>query len=316
MLRQAEAQDKNARLITAVRSLETILSAALERDARIAMDEPRGEPTPADLPAELRAPSAPDRERFAPASLGLLAGLLPGASSRRAAAAKASEVAFQGAVAQWERALARQAAALGRLKAEAETHNHEIEDRKSALKAGEPDAVRWYAEKVLLNSPYPDHFHKELAVGYLPQSRELAIELRVPAMPEIVPTVGRYKFDKTGDQMVGIRRAQADRAALYILTVSQMALRTLHEVFSTDLDRRIEAVKLQLYSVITDPTTGNTVKPSIIAVRVTRTQFDDVELARVEPIACLRRLMGEDGGKLPAWDGSASPIWADSPVPE
>jgi restriction system protein len=294
LLRQAEAEKKNAQLAETVGELETILAAGLARDARDALGEARGEPAPADLPIELQAPAAPERAHFDPPPLGFLAALLPGAAAKRALAVEAAQSQFQAALATWERRKTRQEA-MARLRAEAGDHNRQMEALGSALEAGEPEAVKRQAELVLLASPYPKGFHKELNTNLAPGSSELVVDLRAPTLAEVVPRVERFKFLKPENHIVALRRPEPDRQALYERIVAQMALRTFHELFSTDVGRHIEAVKLSLYRTMIDPGTGRTVRSSILSTRVSRDQLGDIDLAHVDPVVCLRRLAGPDG---------------------
>jgi restriction system protein len=295
LLRQAEAEKRNTRLAEAVGELETILSVGLARDARVALGEVRGEPTPADLPIELRAATAPDRARFDPPPLGFLAALRPGAAARRALAVEGARSEFQAALARWERRKTRQDEAMARLRAEARDHNRQIDALHAALEAGEPEAVERQAELVLLASPYPEGFHKELKTQLVSGSSELVVDLRAPTLADVVPRVERFKFLKPEDHIVALRKPEPDRQALYERIVSQMALRTFHELFSTDVGRHIEAIKLSLYRTMVDPGTGKTVRSSILSTRVSRQQLENIDLAHVDPVICLRRLAGPDG---------------------
>jgi restriction system protein len=228
--------------------------------------------------------------RADPPAPGLFAGLRPGAKAQYVEAVNAAEAGFQAAVAQWERWKTKRDDALARLKAEAEAHNRRVEDLKSALEAGAPDAERKYAAMVLLNSPYPRGFHGDLKIEFSPGSRELIVDLRAPTRADIIPTIELYQYAKARDQIIAVKRSEDNRQALYDLVVAQMALRTIHELFITDIGLHIGKIRLNLYSLVTDPGTGKTVRVLVLSTRVSREQFDDIELERVEPIACLRRL--------------------------
>jgi restriction system protein len=294
VIRQFEAERRNARLAEAVQRLETILAVGLGRDADVALGEARGEPTVEDLPVETRAGTAPDLARFDPPPSGFLAAHLPGAAAKHAAAVQAAQAEFEAALAKWQRRKARQDDAMAQLNAEVRAHNAQIEALQAALRAGEPEAVKRKAELVLLSSPYPKGFHKELKTKLAPGRRKIAVSLRAPTMAEVVPRAERFKFVKSEDRILASRRPEPARLALYERIVSQMALRTFHEVFSTDIGGHIGTIRLNLYAVTVDPNTGKTAKSSLLAARVSRSQLEDIDLARVEPAACLRRLAGPD----------------------
>jgi restriction system protein len=67
-------------------------------------------------------------------------------------------------------------------------------------------------------------------------------------------------------------------------------LRCLHEIFAADRLNQIDVVALNGYVTTIDSSTGRTVQPYLISVRTSRDEFSELELAKVEPISCLKRL--------------------------
>jgi len=289
--RRIEVDEKNARLDKAVRHLRSLLAIGLERDARVSVDGMFRDAGLADGPAGSMEPAPSDRQGFGPPPLGLVAGLSPGARRRHAEAVAAADLEFKAAMAEWVRASATRRDAIEKLKVEAQAHDVQIELFKAALAAGEPDAVKSYAQFVVANSPYPDIFHHETKVETGPGSRELRVDLRAPAMAEMIARTGRYEYRKADDEIVALPAPEADRSELYESVLAQLALRTLHEIFSSDVGRHIPAVLISLHVVAIDPSTGKSRKSDVLSVRASRADFEDLELAAVDPVACLERLV-------------------------
>jgi restriction system protein len=294
---KTEVDNKNRHLKAEVHALETLLEVGLCRDAHVAVGEWRAGPTLDDVAPDTRAPEAPRHDRFVPAPLSPIARLVPGAGARHAEAVAAGEAALKAAAIEWDEQRRRQADALARLADEVEAHNHHLEALEGALKAGQPQAVQDYARRVLTKSPYPQSLPREIKIGFREASNQLNVVLRLPDMAEVVPPVERYRLAKPRGEIAAVKRSLEDGADLAERVVAQIALRTLHEVFSTDDGHAIGSVKLKITASAVEPSTGRSNVMPLVVLRVTRAAFDDMDLTRVEPIACLERLKALDGSR-------------------
>jgi restriction system protein len=72
--------------------------------------------------------------------------------------------------------------------------------------------------------------------------------------------------------------------------VAQTALRTAWEVFAADDLEHADVVVVNGYVEAISPSTGKQVRPCIVSLRVSRDDLAAVDLAHVEPIACLKAL--------------------------
>src|SRR5439155_4619215 len=70
----------------------------------------------------------------------------------------------------------------------------------------------------------------------------------------------------------------------------QTAIRTLHELFEADRSEKLETVVFNGFVDGTDKATGKAIRPHLVTVRATREAFQNLDLSRVEPLACLRAL--------------------------
>jgi restriction system protein len=295
--RQADVEDKNEHLGEILSDLGSILSTGLHRDPRFPMETLYRTASPEDLPAELAAKAEPDRKHFDPPPLGFIASLWPGAKAKYAEAVLAATGRFEAALAEWQGLNTRREEAMTALRATVEAHNRDIDALILELDAGQPEAIKAYSEFVLINSPYPEGFQHDLRVGpdlrvgLVPESRQLVVDLRAPTIANLIPVVEQYRYVKAQDAVVPKAKSEKVRQSLYASVIAQLALRTIHELFAAaDIREHIETVVLNVYVVATDPGTGKTVKPYIVSTRVSRQDFNELELASVEPVACLKRL--------------------------
>lgn len=63
-----------------------------------------------------------------------------------------------------------------------------------------------------------------------------------------------------------------------------------HELFEADRPQLIETVVFDGLVGTTDPATGKAVRPCLVTLRTTRETFTELNLAKVDPAACLQHL--------------------------
>ncbi|WP_410568738.1 restriction endonuclease [Amycolatopsis sp. cmx-4-61] len=172
---------------------------------------------------------------------------------------------------------------------EVAAHNADVAALAAAFARREPQAVLEYFTLVLANSDYPEKFPQQYRLAYIPESTQLVVEYELPNLT-CVPAVREYKYVKSKDEVTSTARPVREIKALYGSVVAQIALRTLHEIFEADRAGLVDTVVFNGMVTTTDPGTGKEVRPCLVTVRTTREVFADLDLALVEPLACLERL--------------------------
>ncbi|WP_188316310.1 restriction endonuclease [Solihabitans fulvus] len=324
----ARTAQLNADLESTVAELERLLAATLEVDDHIDFESlkrkvahpgfrPGGLAVPQQPPVMEPLSVRPVFEQFAPVPPAGLAKLFGGKAGHERAVAAARQQ-FEDADQQWQQhaAAARQrfeaaqehhrmaegerqsklAAAERQYQLESEQrirevdeHNADVDAFASAFSAGEPHAIVEYFTLVLANSDYPAAFPQRYRVAYVPESRQLVVEYELPAL-DCVPAEREYRYVKSKDEITSVARPLKDIRGLYGSVVAQVTLRTLHEIFEADRGGVVDTVVFNAIVTTTDPGTGKQISPCLVTVRTTRGVFDDLDLARVEPLACLERL--------------------------
>jgi restriction system protein len=173
--------------------------------------------------------------------------------------------------------------------AEVEAHNQDIDSFKSDMAAGQPEAIMAYFGMVLQESTYPEDFERSFRLAWVPDSRQLVVEYELPGVG-VIPNVKAYRYVKARDEVTSTPRPQSQVKAQYASVVAQVSLRTIHELFEADTWGNVETVVLNVMVSGLDPRTGKTVRPCLVTVRTTRQQFAELDLAHVEPTACLKGL--------------------------
>jgi restriction system protein len=123
----------------------------------------------------------------------------------------------------------------------------------------------------------------------LPESRQAIVEYELPTA-EVVPTVKAYRYIKASGTIAESARPQSQIKALYASVVAQIAIRTLYELFRSDQGGHIDTVVFNGVVDTYDPGSGRRIRPCLVTVRITRQSFSELDLSRIEPLACLKYL--------------------------
>jgi restriction system protein len=300
--RAAEVEQRNEWLAAVESSLERLLATPLATDAFVDLEGLKEAPAiPPFQPGALAvAESAPSIESFLPAPPSGMAKLVPGAGKKHERAVEEAKAGFEANLAEHKKRESERIVGLGAaqqdyeamvagLTATADAQNREIDDLRARLDAGQPEAIVGYFSLVLEQSSYPGGFSKTHRLAFVPESRQLVVEYELPPI-SIVPAIKSYRYVKARDAIDDSPRPAAQVKRLYSLVVAQTALRSLHELFQADRDAKVETIVFNGYVDTIDPATGKPIKPHLVTVRVSRDAFLELDLANVEPLACLKGL--------------------------
>jgi restriction system protein len=300
--RVAEVEAMNEQLDQTTSALEGLLAATLDVDDFLDFEALKETPElPAFQPGALATPEpAPRIEAFMPTPLGLVEKLVPGAKAKHDRALEDARQRFETESAAHQKREAERERALGearsqheresaRVVARVDERNREIGEFRRRFEAGEPDAIAEYFSLVLDASRYPDGFPQTHRLASVPESRQLVVEYELPPV-SIAPTVKLYRYVRSRDAIEESARPQAQVRALYAQAVAQTAVRTLHELFEADRGNRIETIVFNGYVDTIDAATGKPARPHLVTVRTSKEILEQLDLARVDPIACLKGL--------------------------
>ena len=173
-------------------------------------------------------------------------------------------------------------------RAKAAAHNADVEARQAAFALGEPEAVEWFVGRVLDGSRYPQGFPCRHQVAYRPENRDLVVEFELPPR-EVIPKERGYRYVKTRDVIEPLPRPEAEIKQRYAQLIACMALRTLNEIFRATSADVVTAILFNGRVSTIDRTTGKPDRPHLLSVSAERAKFLDLELAEVDPAACVKK---------------------------
>lgn len=295
--RQAEAAAQGARAKLEVGRLERLLADGLARDLRIPPADLRARNTPPVLDTRHlpKILAKPEWETFAPEKPGRLALAVPGASGRYEQAVTKARSEFVHAEREYEASKIRrtqgsmilqiaQQKATEAARADSARHNAAVAEFEGALLRGEAVAVTGYARIVLSRSPYPEAFMQTLAAHYVENHKLLAIGYDVPTLDAVVPVALEYHYNAAENLVQGVPAEQALRARVYADALRQIVLRSLHELFSADPLRHVNAVVFNVYA------SNGDARVCLASAHVARADFAALALAEGDPTTHLAAL--------------------------
>ena len=301
--RQEEVDELNAELQARFVELRSLLLTSLDSNDHGSFDELRLtlQTSRYNPPTDLAQPApAPDRSAFVVPALTKLQALAPGAKSRHEADVRKSEESYEYAMRVYqEREAARKQELARGLEAfrageqqksdSVSAHNAQVDQLEEAFRRGDPDAVDEYMSGVLDGEFYPDSFPIGHRVAYSPSSKQLVVELELPSI-DAVPAEREHRFVKTRDSVSSVALPARERKALHESALAQLSIRTLWTLFEADPFDVVETIVLNGHIRSIDRRTGADIYPCVVTVRATRDHLDELDLRRIDPIACLQGL--------------------------
>jgi restriction system protein len=215
----------------------------------------------------------------------------------------AAEQRFNSDMAAWrgrEQVFWKEHAAQEAVHRETQMEQHAVIDALRAKVAGADEAaVIEHVTLVLENSDYDGLFEKSYALEYEASSKLLKIEYRLPA-PLDLPRVKNVKFNKASGELIETLISEREVKSNFDIVAHQIALRTIHEIFESDVSRNVGSVLFNGMVEFVDDRSGKDVSSCIMSLLVGREKFEDVDLSRVDPKACFKALKGVSAASLPS----------------
>lgn len=296
-----EVENSNLKLASDIASLENILSVTLEVDDYIDLNSLKKTFQPTEfhpsitLQVKLKEPQEPEYPE-----LSFVQSLIPGAKSRHEQEIKDIDTEHEKKLAKYNEMENDRKKRIDKLnqihqssevkqKFEAKEHNETIDSWIASIDAGEPDAIIDYFALVLESSVYPGDFPQHTKLAYVPESKQLVLEYDLPSI-EAIPNVKQYKYVKSRDEITSTSLPKTQVKKLYNSVIAQVTVRTLHEILEADRKGNVETIVFNGHVDTINPATGQPERPCLVTVRTTKDVFEVLNLALVDPIACLKGL--------------------------
>jgi len=177
-----------------------------------------------------------------------------------------------------------------------EEKNNALERRKLAYFEKTREGIVDYLEMVLANSVYPDSFPQEFKVDFL-QTGIAVVDYWLPSLSN-VSTLKEVKYIQSKNELREVHMAESVRVKLFDDLVYKIALRTIYELFSSDLSEAILSVVFNGWVCSVNKATGQEGNSCIISIQTNKKEFMSINLRLVDPKECFKKLKGIGSSKL------------------
>ena len=182
------------------------------------------------------------------------------------------------------------------LQAQAEI-NDSIEASKQKYLSGNSEAIIDYCDLVLNASEYPDCFPKIFDLEYISDTKTLLIEYQIPYIDDL-PTLKEVKYIQSKEEFQEKVISKVELNRLFDEVIYQTALRTLHEIFESDVINAIDAIVFNGRVKFIDRSLGHETSACIISIQASKEEFMAINLAQIQVRDCFKALKGVASSKL------------------
>lgn len=275
----AEAARRTGQVHRQEAELASILSAGLQRSARIDLDAlARAAEPPAFEPGPLGTPAPePDWADFAPGRLASRWGGPAGRQRRE----EAARTAYQQARDRWQedeqersrRLVAAERAhqqRVAQVRAERAAYQSRIARVAAGLRDRDPPVVESFLRTVVRRVPLPAGFPRRAEITHHPDAEQVTLRMVVPGL-EVVPPASGYEYVPPADEVRPVPRPDESTAALHDEVVAQVALLVVRDVLEADPE--LAGVRFEGLVDTVDPDTGEPALAPVLRLDADRAEF-------------------------------------------
>ncbi len=287
--RAALAERQNQNLAQTIANLQTILSRSLASQPEMSWTKLERGYARTDM-VDVKVGERPNLINYLPARPGWFARLIPGYKQRTDRAASIALAAFQADLDMYNEAVRAREWHDRRNDNLVETRRAQIKTLRETYCRAIPEAVSGFMTLVFDWHPYAPEIPTIHRATFQDTSRHLIVEIDLPSMDIIVPTIECHKVSRTTGDITDVQKSLKERQSLYTSVIAQAVLKRLYEVFTADVDSVIAVVSISAFVETINPSTGRKTRPCLVSVRTTRDEFAALDLKHVEPSLCLKGL--------------------------
>uniref|UniRef100_A0A7V2ZKF4 Restriction endonuclease n=1 Tax=Ignavibacterium album TaxID=591197 RepID=A0A7V2ZKF4_9BACT len=180
---------------------------------------------------------------------------------------------------------------------EQKLYNTKIDEMKESYLKQNVDSIIEYCEMVLNNSSYPETFTKNFELEYNPDTKILIVEYELPSM-ESFPKIKEVKYIASRKELKEYFIPESQLTKMFDEAMYKITLRTIHELFEADFANAIDAISFNGWIKAINKATGKEENNCILSIQVKKNEFNQIDLANVDPKTCFKNLKGVAGSKL------------------
>lgn len=177
-------------------------------------------------------------------------------------------------------------------------HNKEIENKIIEFKNGKKEEVEEYFTRSLEISTYPLLMDKEIDISYNPNSKVLIIDYKIPSLNDIYD-IDRINYVASKKDFAVCKLKEKDLNQIYNKFIYQLCLRNIYETFVLDTETNlVDAITFNGILSYIDKATGKPKTACVASLQANKNEFEEIDLANIEPKECFKRLKGVGAAEL------------------
>ncbi|MGA2682020.1 MAG: restriction endonuclease [Candidatus Bathyarchaeia archaeon] len=178
-----------------------------------------------------------------------------------------------------------------------EEFNAGIDLQKQKYLSKDPGSIYEYFDMVLNNSKYPESFPSNFEVEYNPENKMLIIEYELPSQSD-VPALKEVKYIAARKELKETLIPDNQINKMYDEIIYKITLRTIHELFESDVINVIDAISFNGWVNSINKATGKEENNCILSIQAKKEEFMNIDLKNVDPKTCFKTLKGVAASKL------------------
>src|SRR5690554_214464 len=184
-----------------------------------------------------------------------------------------------------------------RFLSEQQRRNTSIQNFQKSFESGNSKAIVEYVTEVFERSEYPEGLVVECQVAHDSHSETIVIDVLMLTLDDM-PMGDGYKFIKSRQESKLIAFKKGVRERLYDSVLKLIILRTVHEAFESLYTDHVKTIVVNGSVTALNGASGHDETSCIISMSANRTEFEALNLARIDPSECVKQLQGLVAGPL------------------
>ncbi|MCE1190158.1 MAG: restriction endonuclease [Ignavibacteria bacterium] len=176
-------------------------------------------------------------------------------------------------------------------------HNSKINELQDSYMNISEAAVLEYCQMVLNNSEYPEFFPQNFELEYNPETKILIVEYELPSIKDF-PRTREWKYIASKKELKPYFIPDSELNKLFDEAIYKITLRSLHELFEADVAKALDSVSFNGWVNAVNKATGKEESNCIVSIQVRKTDFETIDLSKVDPKICFKNLKGVSSSKL------------------
>lgn len=169
--------------------------------------------------------------------------------------------------------------------------NSYVDSLQDGVARGDREAVETFLENALSNLNFPSSLSGDFDVTYIPESKTVVVDFYAPSLDRLELTK-EYKYVSSRNEIKEVPFRKSEIQSIYDNVIYQLCLGIRNFIFKCVTESVIEIVVCNSWVEYLNVSTGNDVVACVASLQIARSDFDDINISKVEPKACFRALKG------------------------